>query len=459
MSWLFRVLDRGEAAKSVEIAIYDVIGRTFFGEGVGQGDVLAALNAKPKASVLVRVASIGGLLDDAKTMKSLFAERIQAGYGVEFRVESLAASAAAYLLTTPGATVNIAADAFVMIHKARGGMRGTDSDMEAARKLLAEANQVLADAFADASRARGKGKTAADFLAEMANNRDRYFSADEAIAWGLADSKLGAMKVAACAVDLAELTDLPMGLVAQLDLTRPADPEATAPTPPIESPTPEPTPAPAPPVATTEPKPAEPERKPMSDKPTSETNPYAAIVASLGLIAGASETDILARLGRLRDLEVQASAILAVTDSAQLVGAIRGTKAKADTADAAQAELAQVKAERDRQTFDSLIAKGQADRKLTPAEAKFEQEKFDAALAEGRGAHAVAALQGYLAVAPRKFAEPKSPPATTGPSATGALTWNGKAFAELAPMEMHRLKADDPELYAQMRSEHRRQVA
>lgn len=214
MTWLFRVLSAADAARA-EIAIYDVIGKDFFGDGVGQADVLASLQARPKTPVLVRIASIGGILDEAKVMRSLFAERIADGFAVEMRVESLAASAAAYLLTTPGATVTIAEDAFVMIHKARSRMSGTDADMEFARQRLAAANQVLADGFAAASSARGKGKSATDFLAEMANNRDRYFSADEAIAWGLADSKIGAMKIAACAVDLTELADVPAAIAAQ----------------------------------------------------------------------------------------------------------------------------------------------------------------------------------------------------------------------------------------------------
>jgi len=212
MTWLFRVLDAktSDADDRIEIAVYDVIGKSIFGEGVSGADVLRALNAKPKAkSILVRVSSIGGLLDDAKSMLNLLAERAAAGVDVEFRVDSLAASAAAYLLTTPGATVKVAENAFVMIHKARAGMRGTHEDMDAASKILRENDNVLAEAFAGASARRGKKKTKKDYLSAVANNADRYFGADEAIEWGLADGKSESLKVAACAVDISELVDPP----------------------------------------------------------------------------------------------------------------------------------------------------------------------------------------------------------------------------------------------------------
>ncbi len=188
----------------------------------------------------------------------------------------------------------------------------------------------------------------------------------------------------------------------------------------------------------------------MSDN--DNKTPYASIIAALNLLPGASETDILGRLGRLRDLEVQASAALGVTDSAQLVGAIRGVKAKADLCDTAQAELAQVKGERDKQRFESLVAKAQTDRKLTPAESKQYADVFVARLAEGRGAEYVAEVEGYINAAPRKFAEPVIQPTARG--ASGAPTHNGKTYAELAFAERARLSKSDPELYRLMKTDH-----
>lgn len=466
--WLFRVLDAATAG-TLEIAIYDVIGRNFFGEGVGQADVLAALNSKPKASVLVRVASIGGLLDDAKTMKALFAERIAAGYGVEFRVESLAASAAAYLLTTPGATVNIAADAFVMIHKARGGMRGTDADMEAARKILADANQMLAQSFAEASAARGKNKTAADFLAEMANNRDRYFSADESLEWGLVDAKLGAMKVAACAVDLAELTDLPEAIVAQLAAARDANnpPAPTNPTPPVGGQKPgtagkeqaqmdlkalatllglsE--------TATAEQVSAELTKR-LSAPPTTAAAPTTPSMArALGLPVGATETDIVARATTLRELEIQVLAITNCKLSGEAVGAMRGIKAAADESETLRTENATLKGERDQQAFDALLLRGQSTPvKLSLASAKHYSDRFEAAKAEGRGAEVVSDLEGFLKVAPPIIAERKSPP-KEGTGSGVKPTFNGKTYAELKFSERARLSNQHPELFRAMKDD------
>ena len=218
---LFNVVNT-DTEDELEIAVYDVIGRSFWGEGVGAADVRRLLNTKPKASkIRVRVYSLGGILDDAKAIINLLSEKIAAGIAVTFMVDAIAASAAAYILTTPGAEVYVADNASVMIHKARTYRGGTDSDMEAAAKLLREANEVIAEGCAAASAARGKKKTKEHFLAEMAKG-DRYFRADEAIEWGLADGKSppAALKVAAC-LDMSEVPEQLRAELERFDSARP----------------------------------------------------------------------------------------------------------------------------------------------------------------------------------------------------------------------------------------------
>jgi len=450
MNMLFNLREQGTDV--LELDIFESIGEGgFFFSALSAEQVRRKLNSRPDAKTIrVTINSRGGEVFEGL---AIYEELRSHPARVEVKIQALAASIAS-AIAMAGDDIAIAPAGFLMMHGVLGGARGDADFLEDIADMMRKAQAVIAGVYAK----RSKQPVA---KVEEWLSRETYMTAEEALANGLVDridDKITTPRAQAKAFAMLNSAKLEGAPDALLEAIRVSS-EPTPSPPPSPTPSHEPIPVPAQPVATTATNPAEPERKlPMSEDPKT-TNPYSAIVASLGLIAGASETDILARLGRLRDLEVQASAILEVTDSAQLVGAIRGTKAKADTADAAQAELAQVKAERDRQTFDSLIAKGQADRKLTPAEAKFEQEKFDSALAENRGAQAVAALQGYLAVAPRKFAEPKTQPSTTSAGGGGAMTWNGKAYAELAPMEKHRLKADDPELYAQMRAEHARQVA
>lgn len=227
------------------------------------------------------------------------------------------------------------------------------------------------------------------------------------------------------------------------------------------APVPQPTTAAPPSPPEPAPTPEQPEIKRMADD-NKQTNNYGAIIAALRLLPGASETDMINRIGRLLDIEARAMALTGVTDSAQIVGGLQGLKDKADAAERSQTELTQVKGERDKQRFDGLIGKGQSERKLTPAEAKHYTDRFTAAVAEGRGAEAVAELEGYLSVAPRKFAEPfQQPPVKrdhgAGNAGAGPLTWNGKSYGDLQPMEKDRLSKEDPDLFQAMRADHRGQ--
>jgi ATP-dependent protease ClpP protease subunit len=341
---LFNVVNT-DTEDELEIAVYDVIGRSFWGEGVGAADVRRLLNTKPKASkIRVRVYSLGGILDDAKAIINLLSEKIAAGVAVTFVVDAIAASAAAYILTTPGAEVYVAENASVMIHKARAYRGGTDSDMEAAAKILREANEVIAEGCAAASAARGKKKTKEHFLAEMAKG-DRYFRADEAIAWGLADGKSppASVKVAAC----LDMSEVPEALRAELE--RYGSPPPTTAT--IGSPVtmhlnvasdlsperlgqlvtqalggvlPNHTNHPAPPVAAAVPGPPGEGSKKMDLK---------VLASLLGLTEAVTEADITAELKRLKSEPPKADAAVlkALGAETQEAGAARATELARNT--------------------------------------------------------------------------------------------------------------------------------
>lgn len=200
-----------DGQKTLELHIYDVIGEAFLGGGVSAKQILQKLREAPKAKkIILRINSVGGLLDDAKAMVNLLRERAADGVEVEARVDGLAASAASYL-TTAANHVVMPSNTFFMIHSARAGMRGTAEDMRKAGDLLETIDGQIAEAYAGASKRRGKKKTKADYLAMMAGG-DRYLTADEAIEWGLADETDVAIDVAACAIDISSLADPPEAL-------------------------------------------------------------------------------------------------------------------------------------------------------------------------------------------------------------------------------------------------------
>jgi ATP-dependent Clp protease protease subunit len=208
-NWSFRV--EAKAQGDIEIAVYDIIGKSFFGDGISAGDVLAALRANPNAKrISLRVNSIGGIVDDARAMINLLNERAAAGVTIEAHVDGIAASAASYLLTAASRVV-MPANAFLMFHQARAGVMGNAKQMTIAAEVLQKTNEHLAAGYAAASARRGKGKTAGDFLAAFEKG-DTYLTAAEAIEWGLADETAEPLQAAACLVDLTELGDVPADL-------------------------------------------------------------------------------------------------------------------------------------------------------------------------------------------------------------------------------------------------------
>jgi hypothetical protein len=176
------------------------------------------------------------------------------------------------------------------------------------------------------------------------------------------------------------------------------------------------------------------------------------VAHAMGLPAGATEQDMLARASALRGLELGIMTLAGVQVSSEALGAVRGMKAKADAHDAMAAELAQVKAERDQQNFDALILKGNsAPKKLNDSTTKFYQDKFAAAVKEGRGADIVNDLKGFIDAAPTIASSSTVVVREPKLNAQGATTWNGKTYAELKPAERARLASQDPELFAAMR--------
>jgi len=184
-----------------------------------------------------------------------------------------------------------------------------------------------------------------------------------------------------------------------------------------------------------------------------QNNATPTVARALGLPAGSSESDMLAAASRLRELEVQLMAIATVESSAEALGALRGMKAKADKADELQKRLSEVEAERDKQNFEAQLQRGLSERKLSPETARLEREKFERRLSEGRGAEAVADLKGFVDVAPTLVAQPRQQPAPSGGGSAPALSWNGKSYAELKPIEKHQLWKENRELFDAMKSE------
>jgi ATP-dependent Clp protease, protease subunit len=432
---------RAPATEKLEISVYDFIGQGFFGDGVSAKDVLARLSAAPKATeITLRINSAGGVVDDAKAMINLLAGRKAQGARVVAFVDGMAASSASYL-TTVADHVTVASNAFIMFHQARAGRMGNAKDMADAAEMLTRVNDQLADGYASAAARRGVAKSKADFLAAMAGG-DTYLDADQAIAWGLADTKSEPLKAVAVLADLSQLDGAP-------EHVRGAPYVALAAAAPTQV-------QPAPPSAAevTPTTPAE-EAEEQNVMGISK-----ALAAVLNLAEGADDAAAIAAITALKSApETNAAAartgleierIVGCT-GAEAIGAVRALKADQEALVTVRAELSQTKSALNRNAFDKAISDGRTAKKLTPHAIKEFTKEFDDALAKGEsGDRVVAELQGFI-----RRAAPFAVEAKQGSTSTeGALSYNGKTYAQMSFSERDKLAKSDPELWRSMKTDH-----
>lgn len=182
-----------------------------------------------------------------------------------------------------------------------------------------------------------------------------------------------------------------------------------------------------------------------------ENNGSPSLARALGLPAGASESDMMNAATRLRELEIGVIAATGVATSSEGIGAVRGLKASADECEKLRAENTALKGERDKQNFEIQVQRGIAERKLSVATAKLERDKFERRLTEGRGSEAVADLKGFIDVAPTLHSEAaRQQPAPNG-GESGPLSFNGKTYGEMKPLDRARLSQENPELWRAMK--------
>lgn len=458
---------RAPTAEKLEISVYDIIGDSFFGDGVSAKDVLAKLSAAPKATeITLRVNSVGGVVDDAKAMINLLAERRAQGAKVLGFVDGIAASSASYLLTVCD-HVTVASNAFVMFHQARTGRMGNAREMAETADMLTRVNDQLAEGYATASARRGKNKPKTAFLEAM-DRGDTYLDADQAIEWGLADAKSEPLKAVAALADINGLESAPDALrgaayvasarqaapVISVSVSSPIDAKALAAA--VQAAVeqalePETTPDP---VVQDDPKPS---------PTTGKEDPIMAfpksILTVLALDESATEEAIVSAIVALKS-EPQTNAAASRVGleierivgavGAEAIGAVRALKADQERLVTVSAELAQTKASLSRNAFDTAIKSGRDAKKLTPHATKDFTARFDAALAKGEsGDDVVSELQGFIRLA-APFATEARQVATPG---EGGLLYNGKTYAQMTFRERGKLADSDPDLWRQMKTD------
>jgi len=174
-------------AEVPEIYLYDVIGDDMFG-GVSDRQFAEELaQLKGAKQIDIRVNSPGGDVFQGHAIFNLLRNHPAR---IRMFVDGIAASIASEIILA-GDEIEIAENARIMIHQARGGMFGTAGELQDFSKLVASINDDLVATYA----ARG-GSSADEFRRMM--QKDTYFTAKQAVDMKLADRVGGRLAVAAC---------------------------------------------------------------------------------------------------------------------------------------------------------------------------------------------------------------------------------------------------------------------
>lgn len=172
-------------ADATDLYIYDAI---FPDDGWGGGGVGAAafqeqLNAVKTATINLFLNSPGGLVHEGVTIYNALRQHPAT---VNVTVQGIAASIAS-VIAMSGDTVRMAGGSMMMIHQAYGMTLGNAADM----RKMAEALDKMTDSIAGIYAQRSK-KDVSHWRALM--DEETWFSEQEAVSAGLADSVIGGAK-------------------------------------------------------------------------------------------------------------------------------------------------------------------------------------------------------------------------------------------------------------------------
>lgn len=168
---------RAEAnSDSVDVLIYDTIGKDWFGDGISAEELVTQLAEITAATINVRINSFGGQVFEGIAIFNAL-DRHKAR--VVTYIDGIAASIAS-IIALAADQVRIAKNALVMVHNPHGIAIGSARDMREMADVLDKVGGSLAGVYA-----RKAGVDVAQAQAWM--DAETWFTADEALDAGLVD--------------------------------------------------------------------------------------------------------------------------------------------------------------------------------------------------------------------------------------------------------------------------------
>lgn len=397
----FRVQQGG---KKADLWIYEEIGDWF---GTSARWIKQQLDdSKGVSEIVLHLNSPGGMVTESAAIYNLLRNN---DAKVRVQVEGIAASGAS-LIAMAGDEIVIYEGALFMVHGAFTVTRGFAADHRATAQTLEMIGESMADIYSKRTR------QAREVVIEKMT-AETWFSAKEAVAFGLADSMVEGKQAAAASFDVGrfQFKHAPKALTAASS----AEPQQQLNLQAVEA-------------------------------AREETN-MKSIAKALGLSEGASEGEIVAAIhDRSKETEKFSASVKALESAvgksgSEALGAIKAHVANTERLAEAEKQLKAMadKAESDERA--SLLAKGKAEGKITPAEVEF------------WGSQPVDAIRAYLEVASAKVpkGEPAVEPAasaSTSPAAAHGEDDMVQRYAAMSGPDRQELKASDAALFNRMRT-------
>ena len=211
------------APKVAEIYVYGNIGDKWSEDGVIASELVREIALLDADAITLRINSYGGSVTDGLAIYNAL-KRHPAPVSVH--VDGVAISCASYIAMA-GDTITMAQNAQMMIHAPWGYGGGNATEMREQADILDRYAKTLAFGYADKS-----GQTYDEALAILTDGKDHWFSADEAVAAGFADTVGAEVAVAASLSRTFDLSRFQKQAAAQASAPAPA-PRAAAPQSPV----------------------------------------------------------------------------------------------------------------------------------------------------------------------------------------------------------------------------------
>ena len=198
---------RASVHEPAVLQIFDQIGEDWFGgSGISAKAFSDALQSVGPGPLVVEINSPGGNVWDGLAIYNMLRGR-QAP--VTTRVVGIAASIAS-VIALAGDTIEMAEASLFMIHDPSGMVAGTSEDMRKMANALDQHAEILAGIYT-----KRTGKTSAQIRAAM--TAETWFTAKEAIQFGLADKSTEQLAMAACWHPRAVTKTAPSQVVTNLE--------------------------------------------------------------------------------------------------------------------------------------------------------------------------------------------------------------------------------------------------